>query len=317
MDNDTAVRAVLIPPQLERFRQLCEVKGAIEPQFEGYTKHVLLTEDRAFLFARNHTIVDQLERECAIYATLDNPLVPRVLGRWHDEGISPYPFFAVTRLAGSAPAGIAYENLPAIAAQVGAAIAACHEIPVDHVPRSLWANAWEAPPAVPPTATDCYSPLRGLGGAEFLAESAASFIGASSSAALLEALRAAEAMEPVLAHGDLHEEQLLVDESDALTGILDWGFGGVLSPLVDFTGVRELFGDEVSYGFMRRHMWMAYAEKRSVPLPTWEQVHMALTAFDITAFGPETDSHYYWQHSKEWRAARREEARDSLLAMIG
>jgi hypothetical protein len=100
MDDETAVLAVLVPPQLARFRQVCRVDGAIEPRFDGDTKHVLLTADRAFLFPRNHTLVEQLERECDVFATVGHPLVPRLLGRWHDPGISPYPFSAVTRLAG-------------------------------------------------------------------------------------------------------------------------------------------------------------------------------------------------------------------------
>lgn len=318
MDDETAVSAVLVPPALERFRKLCEIDGAIEPRFEGYTKHVLLTDDRAFFFPRNHTIVGQLERECDVYATVDHPLVPRLLGRWHEEGISPYPFFAVTRLAGSVPAGISPDNMPALAVQLGAALAACHNTSMDVVPRSLWANPWSEPPEAPPTATDCYTPFRSLGGAKHLAESAASFVGAASSATtLLDALRAAQAMAPVLAHGDLHDEQLLVDTSDNVTGILDWGFGGVLSPLADFTWTREPAAAEDSYGEMRRHMWMAYAGQRSGPVPTWEQIHMALTAFDVIALAPETDTHYNWQHSADWKAARRAAARDALLDMLG
>lgn len=316
MDDEEAVAAVLVAPQLTRFRQVCEVDGPIQPRFEGYTKHVLLAGDRAFLFPRNHTVVDQTERECAVYATVDHHVVPNLLGRWHEPGISPYPYFAVTWLAGSTPDQVPPENLPALAAQLGAAIAVCHETGMDLVPRNLWANAWEEQPATPPTSIDCYSPIRGLGGAEHLAEAAASFIGVRTTA-MLEALIAAEAMAPVLAHGDLHEGQLLVDESGTLTGILDWGFGGVMSPLVDFTGVRELFGDNVSYGDVRRHMWMAYADGRSGPLPSWEQIQLAMTAFDITALAPETDSHYYWQHSAEWQSARRSAARDCLLAVLG
>ena len=316
MDDEEAVAAVLVAPQLTRFRQVCEVDGPIQPRFDGYTKHVLLAGDRAFLFPRNHTVVDQIERECAVYATVDHPVVPNLLGRWHEPGISPYPFFAVTRLAGSTPDQVPPKNVSTLASQLGAAIAVCHETSMDLVPPSLWANAWEEPPAAPPTAADCYSPLRGLGGAEHLAEAAASFIEVRSPAMLLEALRAAEAMAPVLAHGDLHEEQLLVDESGTLTGILDWGFGGILSPLVDFTGVSELFGDIASYGEVRRHMWTAYADGRSGPLPSWEQIQLAMTAFDITALAPETDSHYYWQHSADWQAARRAAARECLLAML-
>jgi aminoglycoside phosphotransferase (APT) family kinase protein len=318
MDDETAILAVLPPPALDRFRRVCEIAGAIEPRFDGYTKLVLLTPDRAFLFPRNHTIVGQLERECAIYGALDHALVPRLVGRWQDERISPYPFFAVTRLAGRAAASLTAETLPAIAAQLGAAIAACHDTSLDIVPRSLWANAWTEPPPAPPTAATCFSPLRLLGGAERLAKAAASYSGIGRSARLLEALSAAEALAPVLAHGDLHEGHVLIGDSGALTGILDWGFGGVLSPLVDFIGNwnPEAFAAETLYGDLRRHMWAAYAARRSAPLPAWGAVQLALAAFDITALAPETRSHYYWQASPQWRAARRAAAGERLLAML-
>jgi len=318
VDDHTAVLAVLPPPALARFRQLCAVEGPIEPSFDGYTKHVLLTADRAFLFPRNHTIVGQLERECKIYATIDHPLVPRLLGRWHEESISPYPFFAVTRLAGSLPTQLGPANLPSIAAQLGAALAACHNIAVDSVPPRLWSNPWTEPPPVPPTALDCYSPLRYLGGARQLAEAATSFIGVASSEKLQDALATAETMAPVLAHGDLHEGQLLVNSSGTLTGILDWGFGGVLSPLVDFAcnWNHDSFAAEAAYGDIRRHMWAAYAAGRDAKLPSWEEVHLALTAFDIMALAPETESHYYWKESAEWRTARRVAAGECLVEML-
>src|SRR5688572_7482831 len=180
MDDEAAVFAVLPPPQLEGFRRLCGVDGPIEPRFNGYTKHVLLTEDRAFLFPRNHTIVKQLERECDVYATVDQPLVPKLLGRWHEKRITPYPFFAVTRLTGSWLDDMSPELLPALATQLGAGLAACHETSVDRVPQSLWANIWSDPPAAPPTAADCYTPIRGLGDANDIAASVASFVGAAS-----------------------------------------------------------------------------------------------------------------------------------------
>jgi aminoglycoside phosphotransferase (APT) family kinase protein len=319
MDDETAIAAVLVPTQLKRFREVCEVAGPIEPRFDGATKHVLLTDDRAFLFPRNHTIVAQLERECDVYATVDHPLVSKLLGRWDEPAISPYPFFAVTRLRGSVPGDMSPEHLRMLAGQLGAALAACHDISLEHVQRRLWANAWSEPPPTPPTATECYSPLRELGGAERLAESVAPFVGPAARTTLLEALEAIDAMDPVLAHGDLYESHLLLDESGTLTGILDWGFGGVLSPLVDFTCSQwdsASWAAERSYGDLRRHLWTAYAEHRSVPLPSWEQVHLALTTFDIVALAPETETHYYWQKSAEWQAARRAAARDCLQAQL-
>jgi hypothetical protein len=102
MDDATAVHAVLVPPQLARLRRVCRVDGAIEPRFDGYTQHVLLAEDRAFLIPRTYTLTPSSRSwsEGDVYATVGHPLVPGLLGRWHEPGISPYPFFAVTRLAG-------------------------------------------------------------------------------------------------------------------------------------------------------------------------------------------------------------------------
>ncbi|TDW22631.1 phosphotransferase family protein [Kribbella kalugense] len=340
MDDETAVGAVLVATQLKRFREVCEVAGPIEPRFEGATKHVLLADDRAFLFPRNHTIVGQLKRECDVYATVDHPLVSKLLGRWDDPAISPYPFFAVARLRGTVLGDLSPEQLPALAGQLGSALAVCHDISLERVPRRLWANAWSEPPTAPPTAADCYSPLRELagyspfrdladaerfvplselGGAERLVEAVAPSAGPAARTTLLEALEAVDLMDPVLAHSDLYERHLLLDESGTLNGILDWGFGGVLSPLVDFTCSQwdsASWAAERSYGDLRRHLWTAYAEHRAVPLPSWEQIHLALTTFDIVALAPETKTHYYWQKSAEWQAARRAAARDCLQVLL-
>jgi aminoglycoside phosphotransferase (APT) family kinase protein len=159
----------------------------------------------------------------AVVRRLLNELADAGLSDDGEPAISPYPYFAVTRLRGSVPGDISPEHLRMLAGQLGAALAACHDISLEHVQRRLWANAWSEPPPTPPTATECYSPLRELGGAERLAESVAPFVGPAARTTLLEALEAIDAMDPVLAHGDLYEGHLLLDESGTLTGILDWG----------------------------------------------------------------------------------------------
>jgi aminoglycoside phosphotransferase (APT) family kinase protein len=309
MDDEAAVGAVLNPPQLKRFREICAVTGKIEPRYNGFTKHVLLADDRAFLFPRNHTLVRLLERECAIYEAVDHPLIPALRGSWRDIKVSPYPFFAVTRLAGAAVEGISYEDMMPLATQLGAAIAGYHDVPADRVPEGMSKGPGK----------QHFTPIRSLGGVEQIAATAASFIGASYSAELTKALDAVEALAPVLAHGDLHETQILADDSGALTGILDWGFAGLLSPLCDFTCSqfdRKLLSAEPEYGALRRHLWAAYADRRSASLPAWDQVHLALTAFDITALAPEVLSQYFWHQGTEWRAKRRAAAVDCLRTLL-
>jgi aminoglycoside phosphotransferase (APT) family kinase protein len=314
MDDETAVGAVLNPPQLKRFRQICAVTGKIEPRYNGFTKHVLLADDRAFLFPRNHTLVRLLERECGIYGAIEHPLIPALRGSWRDLMVSPYPFFAVTRLAGRPVDGISYEDMAPLATQLGRAIASYHGVSSDRVPQGMRKGAT---PRAPGSAH--FTPIRSLGGVEQIAAAAASFVGASFSAEVTKALEAVEDLAPVLAHGDLHEAHLLVDESGTLTGILDWGFAGLLSPLCDFTCSqfdRELLAAEPCYGALRRQLWTAYADRRSVPLPAWDQVQLALTAFDITALAPEVQSQYFWHQGTEWRAERRAAAIDCLRALL-
>src|SRR5712691_1745428 len=94
--------AVLIPPRLARFRTLVEVGDApLTVDFTGWNKYVLLTDDRAFLFPRQADNVESLERELLAYRTLEATgldVVPRVVDRWEDDTVSPFPFAAVTRL---------------------------------------------------------------------------------------------------------------------------------------------------------------------------------------------------------------------------
>ena len=121
------VHAVLPPPQLRRFRTLAGV-AEDEPLtvvVGGWHKHVLLTADRAFLFPRHEPNVGPFERELTAYDVLaraDVPLVPRLLGRWDDEDVHPYPFAAVTRLPGRR-----LDDPVHLFGQLGRAIAAWHD----------------------------------------------------------------------------------------------------------------------------------------------------------------------------------------------
>src|SRR5262245_27467248 len=104
MDDDSyCLHAVLIEPQLERFRQRCALDGvALTTSFEGWHRHAILAPDRVFLFPRHRSYVPGLRREAAVLVALEGRGVPaaRLLGRWEDGEISPYPFIAVSRLPG-------------------------------------------------------------------------------------------------------------------------------------------------------------------------------------------------------------------------
>ena len=96
------VNAVLIPPQAERFASLVGADlSRLALNVTGWNKLVLLDTDRVFLFPRSADGVEWFERELAAYRALAKTqltIVPRLLGRWENPEIYPFPFAAVTRL---------------------------------------------------------------------------------------------------------------------------------------------------------------------------------------------------------------------------
>lgn len=272
-----AVHAVLPPPQLRRFRALTGVgeEEPIEVVVGGWHKHALLTADRAFLFPRHAAHVAGFERELTAYGALADgavPLVPRLLESWHDEGVHPYPFAAVTRLTGS--------HLPdpvRLFGQLGAAIAAWHDLspPPDSLARSSPPEGHDQPHqrwlhrALDPAHT-----------VDAVEEAVERLAMADRRQTWLDDLQAAAALPHVLVHGDVHEDQLLAD-GDALTGVVDWESARVDHPFFDFdfgewgTGLWRDHRPE--FPELWRRQWEPYASARGLDLP----VEPLVTAFGV------------------------------------
>ena len=273
-----AVNAVLVPPQAERFGSLVGVDvGRLVLNVSGWNKLVLMDADRVFLFPRSATGVEWFERELAAYQALAGArldVVPRLLGRWEDPEIYPFPFAAVTRLRGAAPD--APEDL---IEQLGRAIACWHELE-------------------PPTLTGARPPrhhdaahhrwlrraLDPATSASAAAEAADRLGRPGRGAAWAELLAGAARLTPVLVHGDIHEDQLLAD-GGRLTGVIDWETARVDHPFWDFdlgewgTGLwRRRRRD---FGALWARGWRAYAQRRGLdtdsrPLETAFRLRHAL-----------------------------------------
>lgn len=273
-----AVNAVLIPPQAERFASLTGVDlDRLVLNVSGWNKLVLVGSERVFLFPRSAGGVEWFERELAAYQALavaQLSVVPRLLGRWEDPEIYPFPFAAVTRLHGEVPA-----DPEEFIEQLGRAIARWHELqpplltgarPPRH--HDAFHHRWLRRALDPATCADATAEAAGL-------------LGRPARAPVWAGLLASAAeLAPVLVHGDIHEDQLLTD-GDQLTGIIDWETARVDHPFWDFD-----FG-EWGTGLWRRRRrdfsalwargWRAYARARGLdtdsgPLETAFRLRHAL-----------------------------------------
>jgi aminoglycoside phosphotransferase (APT) family kinase protein len=269
---------VLVPPQARRFAALVGADlDRMVLNVTGWNKLVLLDSERVFLFPRSSTGVEWFERELAVYRALADTrlsVVPRLLGYWEDPEIYPFPFAAVSRLRGEAPA-----ETEVLAEQLGRAIAGWHAIE----PPAL---AGAHPPAHHNTADQRWL-RRALDPAmstEAAREAAERLAQPGSASAWADLLGRAAKLAPVLVHGDIHEGQLLVD-GGRLTGILDWETARIDHPFWDFdfgewgTGLwRRRRGD---FSALWARGWRAYAETRrldtdSRPLETAFRLRHAL-----------------------------------------
>jgi aminoglycoside phosphotransferase (APT) family kinase protein len=271
--REDCIHAVLIEPQLERFRRLCGLEDvALATSFEGWHRHAILAPDRVFLFPRHQSNVRGLRREVAVLTVLEGRGVPaaRLLGHWHDREVSPYPFIAVSRLPGRTwsqlEASATLDQLATMMESLGRAVATWHRLERRSLPRHIPRRRNEVEQALATTmGPAAYDVARRL---QLPRERATAW---------LRALEPLAAMPPVLVHGDVNEGQILVDEQRRVTGILDWEAAHVGHPLKDFDFGEwgyGIFAWDRHFDLLRRRLWQGYAAVRGGTLPGWQALHL-------------------------------------------
>jgi hypothetical protein len=241
------VRAILTPWQEDAFREVCAVVGPVETRFHGWSKRVILTADRVFLFPRDHTKVENLDREAAaLEATAACAHVPTLIARRQDERISPYPFIELERIAGSPFYEGVYE-----AAELSTPFVRSQR-------RGILERALSDDPAR-------------------LADEAATVLALPARPGWVDAIAAVQSLSPVLTHGDVHGEQLMVDNG-TLTGVIDWETAAIDNPVRDFDfnewGLGWYRAHERDFSSLRERLWTFYAGARNVALPDWRTIHL-------------------------------------------
>ena len=271
LERHDPVFAVVAPPRVPRFRDLAGLTDGdvVTADFSGWSKLVLLAGDRAFLFPRDHTQVEYLEREVEALravAGIRLPQVPVVDAVWDDPGVSALPVAVVTRLPGRLLAermeSLTVEQVGDVLEQVAALAARWHA--ADPGPLA------QRPPRTHPPQALVDDLLGRLSLDEALEHAAAPLgLDAGRRSRLADALEQARTLPPVLVHGDVHEGQLLVDDDLRVTGVIDWQTARVGHPFTEFDlgewGTGTWRAHRRSFPELRRRQWAVYAAARGLP----------------------------------------------------
>jgi aminoglycoside phosphotransferase (APT) family kinase protein len=202
---------------------------ALELLGEGWDNTVWLVDGRwVFRFPRREVAVPGFERELAALPVIA-PRVPLPIpdpvfrGRPSDE--YPWPFFGAPFAVGREPLGLDERSRAALARPLGEFLRALHAAPL--VPGLLDDPMGRADMAVRvPKTLDQLGPVEAAG--LWTAPDPVHRL-------LSEALSLPKPEATSVVHGDLHFRHLLVDDHDALSGVIDWGDVCHGDPSIDLT----------------------------------------------------------------------------------
>lgn len=303
---DDRISAVLTPRQLGRFCRMFGLRpDQLEANFSGWHKHVLLSDDKVFLFPRSPEFAKVVARELAFYKQFSHSetiALPKLIKKVKDRKISYYEFGAVTRLEGIPFSQfineIDLQQLEQLLLNLTEIIASWHSLPVGKLPKLLstaprtveeeiTVNNWHRKvlsPETTETAIDCiYRFIQKINPEPSLPGNLAQEI--ATKAKWTEAIKELAGLSEVLVHGDVHEDHILVESDNwKITGIVDWETARIDHPIWDFNFGEwdwPIFKWMDSFPALRRKMWRKYLAARNIKLENFEGLHFFYTLWDL------------------------------------
>jgi aminoglycoside phosphotransferase (APT) family kinase protein len=283
------LHGVLSPPEVARFRALAHLGDEpLELNFDGWSKLAVLSKDRVFLFPRRGREPDFLHgaRACEALCALGVGCVPEVLDRWSSDELPSGPCVAFVRRPGRSWSSLedkaSFGEWERVLSSLGEAIATWHGITAERLPADLARPARFSPKGALSRMLEAV-PIDAL-----LSDAAPLAAGEPTWLPLWRsALGAVRAAPPVLLHGDVCENQLLVDGELRVTTVLDWDTAGLGNRLHDFD-----FGEwglgiyrwEAEFARLRQVCWGAYRAAlgaAGADLPPWEVVHLVFVLAEL------------------------------------
>ena len=308
MKNDYNVSGVLNYIQLEKFcKRFNFLPNQIKANFDGWRKLVLYTEELIFLFPRDPRGIEWLEKEALAYEILetnDNLPVPKLIERVSDKEISYYDFIVVTRMKGSSYTKfeneVEIQDVRKMLHNITQIIPLWHKLALDEeeikkleVPqkksKNIGVDNWAQVVLVPKQVENAVLYFQGVleyWGKRFNFHSTNLLTSKDILLRWTACLSEIANLKPVFVHGDIHEDQILIEskESMTITGIIDWETVKFSNPVWDFDfgewGLkiwewREFFSE------LRREMWEIYLEKREIKLESLEGLDLFYTMSEL------------------------------------
>ncbi len=298
MKTDNSVFGVLNYEQFERFCDRMKLQPEnIKANFDGWRKLVLESEDKVFLFPRDPRGVEWLDIEMLAYEVLnkeDYIPAPILFERVKDKSISYYEFAVVSRLKGIAYSkidqGIPIKNVTEMLKNLAELFALWHDISLDSIPQKIkerdiydpsiyeWEIKMLDPKTMKKSLLFSYKILENYLnkqdpkiGKELLSEDTVIL--------WFDCLEEIVNLTPVLLHGDIHEDQILVasKENMEITGILDWETVRISNPVWEFNFFEWGYGIwewRKNFNEFRRMMWKIYLRKRKLSLKSSEGINL-------------------------------------------
>ena len=296
------LEGVLHEARLDDFcRRFVLRRGDLEADFTGWHKRVILSPAHAFLFPRHEEDVEQVEREAAALAVLDDVrFVPTLIGLWREPDISPYPFLQTERRAGTSYASLeddlTLDQIGRVLEHLGTATAQWHAVPIERLTgvlreapdRELWSGGFLESASLRPQLEHAAERLAAVLPDDIAPRASWVDVWHATLSPVTE-------LEPVFTHGDVHETQLLVDDDLSLLAVLDWDHAGVAHPTRDFNFGEWGFGIfswEEHFDVLYERYWEAYRQARDVALPDhrslllYRVLHDAVRETDRLVGGP-------------------------------
>ena len=305
MDVEYSVLGVLNFEQLDKFCKKFKIKSQdLKANFDGWRKLVIYTEERVFIFPRDPRAIEWLDVEISSYKFLNNKTnlpIPLLRNRYNDPEISFYEFAEVSRLHGipysKIEDEIEAEDVGNFLLKLSILFAQWHNLKTEDIPDKIKKREIYDPERykfeielLDPKTTDeafnyFYEKL-----VNFIKENKLediNIIQDKKTRLIWErVIKEIVSLKEVLLHGDIHEDQILIDskENMIVTGILDWETVRLGNPIWEFNFFEWGFGIWKwwkQYSEFRKLMWKEYLKERKIELSTSEGLNLIYTIFEF------------------------------------